>query len=111
MATPNYGYEKRQKELAKKRKKEDKLKQKAERKGAGEGGGDAEQTQELLALAQAAAQALGLADCALHAEIRLSSTGPVLMHSAQPSTQDAPAAVISPARRSPRRRRARPPSP
>ena len=46
MATPNYGYEKRQKELAKTRKKEDKLKQKAERKGAGEGGGDAEQTQE-----------------------------------------------------------------
>lgn len=46
MATPNYGYEKRQKELAKKRKKEDKLKQKAERKGAGEGGGDAEQTQD-----------------------------------------------------------------
>ncbi|MBP6718599.1 MAG: hypothetical protein KA173_07020 [Rhodoferax sp.] len=32
MATPNYGYEKRQKELAKKKKKEDKLKQKAERK-------------------------------------------------------------------------------
>ncbi|NDH53135.1 MAG: hypothetical protein EBY24_14330 [Betaproteobacteria bacterium] len=32
MATPNYGYEKRQKELAKKRKKEDKLKQKTERK-------------------------------------------------------------------------------
>ncbi|MBX3659335.1 MAG: hypothetical protein KF740_12945 [Ramlibacter sp.] len=32
MATPNYGYEKRQKELAKKRKKEDKLKAKAERK-------------------------------------------------------------------------------
>ena len=37
MATPNYGYEKRQKELAKKRKKEDKLKQKAERKGSGVG--------------------------------------------------------------------------
>lgn len=37
MATPNYGYEKRQKELAKKRKKEDKLKQKAERKGPGAG--------------------------------------------------------------------------
>ena len=35
MATPNYGYEKRQKELAKKRKKEDKLKAKAERKAAG----------------------------------------------------------------------------
>ncbi len=36
MATPNYGYEKRQKELAKKRKKEDKLKAKAYRK-VGEG--------------------------------------------------------------------------
>jgi hypothetical protein len=32
LATPNYGYEKRQKELAKKRKKEDKLKDKNERK-------------------------------------------------------------------------------
>ncbi len=32
MATPNYGYEKRQKELAKKRKKEEKLKRKAELK-------------------------------------------------------------------------------
>jgi hypothetical protein len=32
LATPNYGYEKRQKELAKKKKKEDKLKHKAERK-------------------------------------------------------------------------------
>ena len=32
MATPNYGYEKRQKELAKKRKKEDKLKAKGDRK-------------------------------------------------------------------------------
>ena len=32
MPTPNYGYEKRQKELAKKRKKEDKLRAKAERK-------------------------------------------------------------------------------
>lgn len=37
MATPNYGYEKRQKELAKKRKKEDKLKAKAERKTYGPG--------------------------------------------------------------------------
>ena len=37
MATPNYGYEKRQKELAKKRKKEDKLKAKAERKTGGPG--------------------------------------------------------------------------
>lgn len=32
MATPNYSYEKRQKELAKKRKKEEKLKRKAEGK-------------------------------------------------------------------------------
>jgi hypothetical protein len=31
LATPNYGYEKRQKELAKKRKKEDKLKAKSEK--------------------------------------------------------------------------------
>ncbi|MDD0837264.1 hypothetical protein PSQ40_01645 [Curvibacter sp. HBC61] len=35
MATPNYGYEKRQKELAKKRKKEEKLKAKADRKAPG----------------------------------------------------------------------------
>jgi hypothetical protein len=39
LATPNYGYEKRQKELAKKRKKEDKLKSKTQRK-AGEGEGE-----------------------------------------------------------------------
>jgi len=32
VATPNYGYDKRQKELAKKRKKEEKLKNRAERK-------------------------------------------------------------------------------
>jgi hypothetical protein len=38
LATPNYGYEKRQKELAKKRKKEDKLKNKTERKVEGEAG-------------------------------------------------------------------------
>ena len=43
MATPNYGYEKRQKELAKKRKKEDKLKAKADRKTGGpEGEGGTE---------------------------------------------------------------------
>lgn len=41
MATPNYGYEKRQKELAKKRKKEDKLKAKADRKTGAPGEGDA----------------------------------------------------------------------
>ena len=35
MATPNYGFEKRQKELAKKKKKEDKLKQRAADKAAG----------------------------------------------------------------------------
>lgn len=53
MATPNYGYEKRQKELAKKKKKEEKLKHKADRK-VGEGaegevpndGDDAEQSPE-----------------------------------------------------------------
>jgi hypothetical protein len=39
LATPNYGYEKRQKELAKKKKKEEKLKHKAERK-VGEGSDD-----------------------------------------------------------------------
>ncbi len=37
VATPNYGYEKRQKELAKKQKKEEKLKAKAERKRSGQG--------------------------------------------------------------------------
>jgi hypothetical protein len=36
LATPNYGYEKRQKELAKKRKKEDKLKAKADKSKYGE---------------------------------------------------------------------------
>ena len=47
VATPNYGYEKRQKELAKKKKKEEKLKDKAARKaglpGEGEGTGDGNQ--------------------------------------------------------------------
>ena len=38
MATPNYGYEKRQRELAKKQKKEEKLRAKADRK-ASEGSG------------------------------------------------------------------------
>jgi hypothetical protein len=43
LATPNYGYEKRQKELAKKKKKEEKLKSKAIRKVAGDGSdGDVE---------------------------------------------------------------------
>ena len=37
VATPNYGYEKRQRELAKKKKKEEKLKAKSERK-VGDGG-------------------------------------------------------------------------
>ena len=43
MATPNYGYEKRQKELAKKRKKEDKLRAQSERKSDGSGGPEAGQ--------------------------------------------------------------------
>ena len=34
MATPNYGFEKRQRELAKKQKKEEKLRAKADRKAA-----------------------------------------------------------------------------
>lgn len=37
LPTPNYGYEKRQRELAKRRKKEEKLKARAERKAAGPG--------------------------------------------------------------------------
>lgn len=37
MATPNYSYEKRQRELAKKRKKEEKAQRKAAGKGADEG--------------------------------------------------------------------------
>jgi hypothetical protein len=43
LATPNYGYEKRQKELAKKKKKEEKLKEKAQRK-TGDGTPDAQPT-------------------------------------------------------------------
>jgi hypothetical protein len=39
LATPNYGYEKRQRELAKKQKKEEKLKAKAARKASGEADG------------------------------------------------------------------------
>ena len=39
MAKPNYSFEKRQRELAKKKKKEEKLKEKAERK-TGPGTGD-----------------------------------------------------------------------
>ena len=41
MAKPNYSFEKRQRELAKKKKKEEKLKDKAERKtGTGQDGAD-----------------------------------------------------------------------
>lgn len=46
LATPNYGYEKRQKELAKKRKKEDKLKAKSDRKHMGPSDGDAQDTDQ-----------------------------------------------------------------
>jgi hypothetical protein len=47
LATPNYGYEKRQKELAKKKKKEEKLKSKAVRKVNGDGSeGDVESTED-----------------------------------------------------------------
>ena len=44
MATPNYSYEKRQKELAKKRKKEDKLKRKGEGKPEDDAADDGNQT-------------------------------------------------------------------
>jgi hypothetical protein len=37
MATPNYNYEKRQRELAKKKKKEDKLRERETRKGSPDG--------------------------------------------------------------------------
>ena len=59
MATPNYGYEKRQKELAKKRKKEDKLKAKSERKSGvgGEEGHDHESTEQGSSPAQPGDQA------------------------------------------------------
>jgi hypothetical protein len=40
LATPNYGFEKRQKELAKKKKKEEKLKMKSERKAGEPHGGE-----------------------------------------------------------------------
>jgi hypothetical protein len=40
MAKPNYSFEKRQRELAKKKKKEEKLKEKAERKSGTEPGHD-----------------------------------------------------------------------
>lgn len=46
MATPNYGYEKRQKELAKKRKTEEKLRLKAERKKGGPLGDSAPDAEE-----------------------------------------------------------------
>lgn len=45
MATPNYGYEKRQRELAKKKKKEEKLRAKAERK-SGDGSAPADEMQD-----------------------------------------------------------------
>jgi hypothetical protein len=41
MATPNYNYEKRQRDLAKKKKKEDKLKERESRKGDSEPQGTA----------------------------------------------------------------------
>ncbi len=46
MATPNYGYEKRQRELAKKQKKEEKLRAKTERKQHPNDSGDMAPGQE-----------------------------------------------------------------
>ena len=54
MATPNYSYEKRQKELAKKRKKEDKLKRKGEGKPDDEVSEDGVQGSETASDAQPA---------------------------------------------------------
>jgi hypothetical protein len=63
LATPNYGYEKRQKELAKKKKKEDKLKSKSERKAGdppefeSQGGGDIDPSNPSQTVPDAPAQA------------------------------------------------------
>ncbi|WP_374671343.1 hypothetical protein [Acidovorax temperans] len=46
MATPNYGYEKRQRELAKKQKKEEKLRAKAQRRPDDPQTGNAEGEQD-----------------------------------------------------------------
>lgn len=46
MAKPNYSFEKRQRELAKKKKKEEKLKEKAGRKPGTESGGDASSVEQ-----------------------------------------------------------------
>ena len=53
MATPNYSYEKRQRELAKKKKKEEKLKRKAERSSEGPEGSATEDGQPPEAAPQA----------------------------------------------------------
>jgi hypothetical protein len=42
MAKPNYSFEKRQREMAKKKKKEEKLREKADRKVGGDGPSDAD---------------------------------------------------------------------
>ncbi|WP_453934542.1 hypothetical protein [Acidovorax temperans] len=48
MATPNYGYEKRQRELAKKQKKEEKLRAKAQRRPDDPQTGNAEGEQDAM---------------------------------------------------------------
>jgi hypothetical protein len=55
LATPNYGYEKRQKELAKKKKKEEKLKEKAQRKTADGAPDETQSVDESASLPDAAA--------------------------------------------------------
>ena len=47
MAKPNYSFEKRQREIAKKKKKEEKLKDKVERKQHGDAPGDSQEAGEL----------------------------------------------------------------
>jgi hypothetical protein len=60
LATPNYGYEKRQRELAKRKKKEEKLKSKTERKhlepGESDNSADVASTQDVPATGDSTAQ-------------------------------------------------------
>ena len=55
MAKPNYAFEKRQRELAKKQKKEEKAARKAQQKSHGEGEADPEAQSDTLDAAEAAA--------------------------------------------------------
>ena len=60
MAKPNYSFEKRQRELAKKKKKEEKLKEKAGRKVGDNTSDDTPETDDTTAGAQPATDALAI---------------------------------------------------